>query len=286
MRPLPLSTLALLPLAALAAGCPAEPSEDSGTDTADTAADTGVDDTADTADTADSGDIGDTAVPDVCPDYAAPLLGACLAWSGAAPDGFDADRFTASVTGTVAEVGTGTPPVTCAYADVLTTAPLGQLDALGEADAAWLRVVDGDGAEWTLALRVPGFVAPTAGDTVTLAYDWRRGFSRTAGTVVVSDAAGAPLAWYANEAALASLQLPEGVTVAAGERICDESSTCARLTIDRLEVTAGGETLSLAPGDEGTAGGWHASAGQLADYALTGECEDGPEDVVELGLGK
>ncbi len=228
-------------------------------------------------------DSGDTGVEDVCPDYAPSPLAACLAWDGAAPDGFAEDAFAVTISGTVEAVGAGAPEVDCGYADDLAGhAPLGNVDGLSDPSASWVRVVDAAGERWTLAWLLPGVATPAVGAAVTLDAEWRRGFSDIRGEVRLTADDGALVGWLASESLLTSMTLPTGLMATLGEPVCVETGTCSELTISRVDVAEGSSTATLAPGDTADLASFKVTLGESEAYLDTGACEDGPAHILEL----
>lgn len=266
--------LLLLSLSLLA-GCPSDgtiPAEDSG-DTGDTDPGTGDTDIDDTDDTDAS-----------CPDVAAVPLGACLAWTGTAPEGFGVERFTTTITGTVDTFGRGAPPVDCTRSDGTPHfAALGDVGQLAADDAAWVQLTDTSGTVWTLAWWLPEADAPAVDAEVTVTMDWLRGFEETRGHVQLAGADGALHGWLAVESRLATP--PEGVTATLGASVCTALGDCDNLEIHTVEVAKGAATATLAPGEGADLDGLRVTLGEAVTYTSTGECEDGAESVVQIGVG-
>ncbi|MFO0592493.1 MAG: hypothetical protein U0441_33425 [Polyangiaceae bacterium] len=173
-----------------------------------------------------------------------------VAWK--APDYTDPPS-TLTVSGTVADVGSGAIPEDCAY------------DKKGTA-GAWLSVVDADGKSWTACYTATGAFMPVqSGDAVDLTFE-----SVPAGLGGISYAltlrrAGA-LMLYVLEDGMKSFTLPEEISIADGDEVCvtEDEYNCTR-NVHRAVVTSGGDSAPILPGESYMVGGYNIHVGRWED---------------------
>lgn len=199
-------------------------------------------------------------------------VGACSALQGhiaasvIQPGGEPLAFEEADITGTVTAVGLG-------------MSPAGKCGA-----SAWVSIAaTGGGGEWLACFLVPDFtIALSMGDAVELTRSVSVGDIDPSSFRTTLRASGQLVIDLEDVADTGDLALPEGITLADGELLCESKPTDGGCGTKRhvATISLGSESVEIPPGESGVVGGYRVDVDQNDDITSDGGCDSGSAHIV------
>lgn len=177
-----------------------------------------------------------------------------------------------SITGQVVEMGVGGLTGECGRHGKL-------------ASAWWARIDDGAGAVRVACVDSPDVVANLeVGQTVTATE--RVGFAEFSdGSNDLTITRDGDLVLYAIDAAGVKLEPPAGIAYESGDEVCHSEGDPCSTSMFELEITAGSDEATLAPGSAGALGPYSVLVGWNSVLSGNGGC-DSPSSGIGMWIGR